>query len=121
MCPNGHKLNVKAFLAGKRGICPDCDAKFIVPQLSGALAVPVEPEVVPTSVEPPSTIAPAPQITELPSTPKLLPSAPKLSTSKLRKPGSSSRRERAWRVSVALGTLVLLLAVALGLVLWYQN
>ena len=34
-CPNGHKLNVKAFLAGKRGICPDCDAKFIVPLESG--------------------------------------------------------------------------------------
>ena len=34
-CPNGHKLNVKAFLAGKRGICPDCDVKFIVPSESG--------------------------------------------------------------------------------------
>jgi hypothetical protein len=34
-CPNGHKLNVKAFLAGKRGICPDCDAKFIIPFESG--------------------------------------------------------------------------------------
>lgn len=35
ICPNGHKLNVKTFLAGKRGICPDCDAKFIVPLESG--------------------------------------------------------------------------------------
>jgi hypothetical protein len=35
LCPNGHKLNVKEFLAGKRGICPDCDAKFIVPAESG--------------------------------------------------------------------------------------
>ncbi len=34
-CPNGHKLNVKTFLAGKRGICPDCDARFIVPTESG--------------------------------------------------------------------------------------
>ena len=30
-CPNGHKLNVKAFLAGKRGICPHCDARFDIP------------------------------------------------------------------------------------------
>jgi len=43
VCPNGHKLNVKTFLAGKRGICPDCDAKFIVPAVSGGLAVLVEP------------------------------------------------------------------------------
>jgi hypothetical protein len=35
-CPNGHKLNVKTFLAGKRGICPDCDAKFVVPLESGS-------------------------------------------------------------------------------------
>jgi hypothetical protein len=34
-CPNGHKLNVKVFLAGKRGICPECDAKFVVPFESG--------------------------------------------------------------------------------------
>jgi hypothetical protein len=34
-CPNGHKLNVKAFLAGKRGICPDCAAKFIIPFENG--------------------------------------------------------------------------------------
>ena len=25
-CPNGHKLNVKEFQAGRRGICPFCDA-----------------------------------------------------------------------------------------------
>jgi hypothetical protein len=31
LCPNGHKLNVKSFLAGKRAICPDCGAKVIVP------------------------------------------------------------------------------------------
>ena len=38
LCPNGHKLNVKAFLAGKRGICPHCDAKFLVPKQSGVQA-----------------------------------------------------------------------------------
>jgi hypothetical protein len=30
-CPNGHKLNVKTFLAGKRGICPHCQTKFDIP------------------------------------------------------------------------------------------
>jgi GYF domain 2 len=30
-CPNGHKLHVKSYLAGKRGICPDCGAKFVIP------------------------------------------------------------------------------------------
>jgi hypothetical protein len=34
-CPNGHPLHVKDFLAGKRGICPECDAKFVVPKTSG--------------------------------------------------------------------------------------
>lgn len=33
-CPNGHKLNVKSFQAGKRGICPYCGAKFTVPTQS---------------------------------------------------------------------------------------
>ena len=33
-CPNGHKLNVKAFQAGKRGICPYCGAKFLIPSQS---------------------------------------------------------------------------------------
>lgn len=33
-CPNGHKLNVKEFLAGKRGVCPQCGAKFIIPELA---------------------------------------------------------------------------------------
>jgi hypothetical protein len=30
-CPNGHKINVKAFLAGKRALCPECGAKVVVP------------------------------------------------------------------------------------------
>jgi hypothetical protein len=30
-CPNGHALHVKEFLAGKRGICPSCGAKFVIP------------------------------------------------------------------------------------------
>jgi hypothetical protein len=34
LCPSGHKLNVKSFLAGKRAICPQCGAKVIVPETS---------------------------------------------------------------------------------------
>ena len=30
-CPNGHKLNVKEFQAGRRGICPFCGAKIRIP------------------------------------------------------------------------------------------
>jgi hypothetical protein len=30
-CPNGHKLNVKADLAGRRAICPECGARLLVP------------------------------------------------------------------------------------------
>jgi len=37
-CPNGHKLHVKEFLAGKRGVCPSCGAKFIIPQPSPTAA-----------------------------------------------------------------------------------
>lgn len=39
-CPNGHPIHVKSFLAGKRGICPHCEAKFIIPQESGGQAPP---------------------------------------------------------------------------------
>ena len=30
-CPNGHRLHVKSFLAGKRGICPHCEIGFRIP------------------------------------------------------------------------------------------
>lgn len=30
-CPNGHKLNVKSFLAGMRGICPHCGSRVNIP------------------------------------------------------------------------------------------
>ncbi len=30
-CPNGHRLNVKSFLAGKRGICPHCGVGVDIP------------------------------------------------------------------------------------------
>lgn len=33
-CPQGHKLNVKSYLAGKIGICPHCDARVQIPLTS---------------------------------------------------------------------------------------
>jgi hypothetical protein len=33
-CPNGHKLNVKSFLAGKKGVCPKCGTKVRIPEIS---------------------------------------------------------------------------------------
>ena len=33
-CPNGHKLNVKTFQAGMRGVCPYCGAKFTIPGMN---------------------------------------------------------------------------------------
>jgi len=39
-CPNGHRLHVKSFLAGKRGICPHCASRFNIPlQDSGRVEV----------------------------------------------------------------------------------
>ena len=35
-CPNGHKLNVKSFLAGKKGVCPKCGTKVRIPVVSEA-------------------------------------------------------------------------------------
>ncbi len=35
-CPQGHKLNVKAFLAGKKGVCPKCGTKVRIPLQSEA-------------------------------------------------------------------------------------
>src|SRR5439155_9950424 len=33
-CPNGHKLNVKSFLAGKKGVCPKCGTRMRIPTAS---------------------------------------------------------------------------------------
>lgn len=38
-CPSGHRLHVKSFLAGKRGVCPDCGTSVEIPLESDALAL----------------------------------------------------------------------------------
>ena len=91
-CPNGHKLNVKEFLAGKRGVCPQCGAKFIIPMpatavvtespqpvgigLSQSVEIPVAPgpslpaEIAPSS---PSVIIPVTEVELVPLEPVLQP------------------------------------------------
>jgi len=39
-CPNGHKMHVKSFLAGKKGICPKCGVRIEIPLVSDADAPP---------------------------------------------------------------------------------
>ena len=41
-CPNGHKLNVKTELAGRKGRCPTCGVSVTVPTASVALGEPDE-------------------------------------------------------------------------------
>jgi hypothetical protein len=45
-CPNGHKLNIKRFLAGRRGKCPHCGAKFLIPNDAPTDNAGVEEEIV---------------------------------------------------------------------------
>lgn len=33
-CPKGHKLHVKNFQAGKKGVCPHCGSRFVIPMES---------------------------------------------------------------------------------------
>ncbi len=40
VCPNGHRLHLKAALAGHRGLCPDCNARFRIPFESSDLPQP---------------------------------------------------------------------------------
>ena len=75
-CPNGHRLNVKSHLAGKRGVCPECQVKFTIPELpeeaaqstdhlatatavTSALPTPAAPDPPTGSPQPPSLAPPA--------------------------------------------------------------
>lgn len=39
-CPNGHRINVKESLAGRKGLCPTCGAKFRIPAARSAVSAP---------------------------------------------------------------------------------
>jgi hypothetical protein len=65
-CPNGHKLNVKSFLAGKRGICPHCGIKVDIPddaEDKNSVTVDAAPQTVPAEAAPASRPAPVPATT----------------------------------------------------------
>jgi hypothetical protein len=38
-CPQGHRVKVKDELAGRKGICPECQARFRIPRADGTLPV----------------------------------------------------------------------------------
>src|SRR5438045_3616014 len=62
-CPSGHKLNVKTFLAGKRGVCPQCGATFVIPNPADS---PVAETIPPASIAQSQTVevlAPPPNYT----------------------------------------------------------
>jgi hypothetical protein len=52
-CPQGHRVKVKAHLAGRKGICPTCGARFRIP-LTSAFA--------PGSVSPPAPLPAADEV-----------------------------------------------------------
>ncbi len=60
-CPNQHRVKVKEDLAGKKGVCPTCGAKFRIPYASQAepASVPVLPTAVATPAAASVTAAPA--------------------------------------------------------------
>jgi hypothetical protein len=56
LCPNGHKLNVKSELAGKRASCPECGAKLMIPA-ADTNGDSVSVAAAPTGVTPAATVA----------------------------------------------------------------
>ncbi|GHT18896.1 hypothetical protein FACS1894189_7290 [Planctomycetales bacterium] len=68
-CPNGHKLNVKSYLAGKVGYCPECNVRMTIPMESVQSSSASNASI---TIETPSTrIEPAPQFSMLSENPLL--------------------------------------------------
>jgi len=55
-CPNQHRIKVKDHLAGKKGVCPHCGARFRIPTASEPVA-PAEPSLPATPAAPVPTPA----------------------------------------------------------------
>ncbi len=118
-CPNGHQLHVKAFLAGKRGICPECNAKFTIPTTGSD--PPGPPHEAPADD---SELAVAVELAE----PGLAPQSDGLSSMSdlVQQPIATGlgqhallrrrRRDRAQLITTVLGGLVILLLIAVVLV-----
>lgn len=126
LCPNGHKLNVKTFLAGKRGVCPRCGAKFDIPTLANAntsesarLLESSQSFVVDTISpgEASSASASPSVIVEIVDTEPSLGKTPESAV--VTEPGATSAKRRARRrrnqliISVLLLTVVVVLAIVL--------
>jgi hypothetical protein len=111
-CPNGHTLNVKAELAGMRGICPECGAKF-------PIAAPPEQAAEPVVAQPPTVpkMPPAPEPIETP--PPL--EAPELTLSpRPASPQARTIRQKIRRRNQVKLTVVLAVSVAiLGAILFW--
>jgi hypothetical protein len=58
-CPQGHQLNVKSELAGKRGVCPQCGAKVQIPTETLATPELSEARVEPVVTTPAAVVTPA--------------------------------------------------------------
>ncbi|QDU90642.1 hypothetical protein Pla175_40510 [Pirellulimonas nuda] len=86
-CPNGHRLNVKQELAGKRGVCPSCGVGIEIPMpppggpsasaagaapaatLASAAPPTVAPTPPPAAAQPATPPAPKPPAAEVDSSP----------------------------------------------------
>jgi len=53
-CPNGHSLNIKSHLAGKKGKCPKCGAKVLIPDVSQESTQLASAQMKETAAPPPS-------------------------------------------------------------------
>ncbi|HBO45708.1 MAG TPA: hypothetical protein DD670_17630 [Planctomycetaceae bacterium] len=121
-CPNGHKLNIKATQAGKRGICPRCGIKFDIPAADEATdsngleeTVATAPDNEPADSPPPLVGSNGPSV-EIPSI-TIVPDANRATTrATSRLPHRRSRR-RTTNLVVALTVTVLFLGVVLAWIL----
>jgi hypothetical protein len=57
-CPSGHRMKVKDYLAGKKGICPTCGARFQIPHPAAAPAPVAVAAAAPRETEPVAAAAP---------------------------------------------------------------
>jgi hypothetical protein len=137
-CPNGHKLNVKESLAGRRAICPNCGAKLTVPLSSttpdAMTGPPVGSSPLP-HVETPSTMIPVLESGSLPAiaavdvpTPLSSPRASSFAFDPRGNPVSDTafaiqrrnRRQKQTKVAIALLFTAIVLLIVLVWVLMYR-
>lgn len=57
VCPNGHRLNLKSHLAGRHGLCPQCGARFRIPEQSSDVPLEAQPRTERTNEQMPSVVA----------------------------------------------------------------